>query len=220
MLNHVKKLLIIFATMCLVNCTETTNNSHSYLSKSKSILNDTEYRNVFSMITDSISLWVRNKLWSVESEYTYSYKLDSLLCFNKKGDRFISCSHLYMNIDDANSDGLKAFYGEKINSKWYFFTGDYTVIPRSMVKGHDVTKPLSYEQLHEIALKEVYSGYLDDNGEINEEWFTKQFENVGWCADCKTKEDYQMSRLKGVGVKWLNRDTTQPIQPLNKTSIP
>jgi hypothetical protein len=156
----------------------------------------------------------------VEAEGIYQYCLDSLFAFNTKGDRFITCRHLYVNIPKASADELKFYFGEKIQGRWYFFPGASIVIPRSMVKGHDASKPLSYQQLHQIALKEVYSGYLDSFGNINEDWFIKHFENVGMCADCKTREDFQKSILEGVAAQWANRDTTQPIKPLPNRQLP
>jgi hypothetical protein len=77
-------------------------------------------------------------------------------------------------------DDIQYLYGEKIDDKWYFFTGPTLSVPRSMIKNHDVHKPLSFEQLHQIALKEIYSGYLTQKGEINEDWFTSHFEDAGW----------------------------------------
>jgi hypothetical protein len=78
-----------------------------------------------------------------------------------------------------------------------------------MVAGHPENQPLSYQQLHEIALKEVYSGYLDAMGNINEDWFKMHFENVGMCADCKTSEDFKKNFLEGAKALWANRDTTK-----------
>ena len=105
--------------------------------------------------------------------------IDSLLCFNTKGDRLISAK-LMQQLNNDVADGIDFMYGEKINNKWYFFSGAYITIPRNMLKDHPINKPLSYQQLHQIALKEVYGGYLKSNGEINEAWFTSQFEGPGW----------------------------------------
>jgi hypothetical protein len=198
-------LLLIFA---LSQCKE--NKSIDFYSTSNEIVKPNEYNRIFKLASDSFYTWKSAGIeFYKEDSKKSNTAMDSLLCFSSKGDRFVSALLSRALIPDASMDAISFFYGEKINENWYFFHGGVTMIPRSMVKGHDVTKPLSYEQLHEIALKEVYSGYLKSNGEINEEWFTSQFENVGWCADCKTKEDYQRSRLKGVAGKWLNRDTTK-----------
>ena len=86
-------------------------------------------------------------------------------------------------------------YGEKINGLWYFFRGPYVVIPREMVKNQPLNKPLNYAQLHNIALKEVYGGYLTGDGDINEHWFTAKFESAGW-GDFEKQENYD-DILKG-----------------------
>src|SRR5687767_11025254 len=91
-----------------------------YAAISKGIVGEKEYHLVYGMLIDTVDMWVLNKLHSLEAETIYPYKIDSLLCFNKTGDRFITCRHLYVNVPDATSDELRFYYGEKINSKWYF----------------------------------------------------------------------------------------------------
>ncbi len=101
-----------------------------------------------------------------------------------------------------------------------------------MVKNHPTNTPLSYQQLHEIALKEVFGGYLKQDGNINEEWFTSHFESNGWgdfnhqeyddwCLKGKRytdlKEYYIACHLCKVKSNWANRDTTRSIIKLNNT---
>ncbi|MBX2951981.1 MAG: hypothetical protein KF870_05720 [Leadbetterella sp.] len=70
----------------------------------------------------------------------------------------------------GKGDGITFFYGVQIEDKWYFFSGPYMVLPRE--KG----KSLTFTQLHDIAMKKVFQGYLkkssSDEWEINEEFFS------------------------------------------------
>lgn len=220
MLNLDKKIIYILLALLFVRCDNIEHKTNEY-EKSIEIIGKNEYKSIYTDLRDSINLWVINRIRSYDAEVIYPFKIDSLLCFNSNKNRFISCRHLYVDIPNATSDDLRFVYGEKINDKWYFFKGASIVIPRSMVNNHPINKPLSYQQLHQIALKEVYKGYLNNKGEINEEWFTSHFENVGWCGTCKTTEDFQKSRLENVKTLWLQRDTSQPIKQLpSKTNLP
>jgi hypothetical protein len=211
---RMKQKLIIFFGLIIFSCIDHANKKGDFKSKSISTVGIMEFKICYSALLDTFNIWIINNLREVESELIYPYKIDSLLCFNKEKNRLITCRHLYVNVRSASSDDLQFVYGEKINAQWYFFKGASIVVPRSMIKGQDIHKPISYQQLHQIALKEVYSGYLNSNGEINEEWFTGHFENAGWCSKCKTKEDFQKSRLQDVKTLWLQRNTSQPIKQL------
>lgn len=212
-------LLILFS---LFACKQEDNNKENLLK----IKYDTA---IYKSLVDSFKIWTINKLSSVEAEILYPYKVDSLICFNTNKTRLISCRHLYVNIPDATSDDLQYIYGEKIGQNWFFLKGPAIVIPREMIKGQDIHQPLSYIQMHQVALKEVYGGYLDADGKINENWFTNHFEDRGWgsinnqsyfdwCFKGKRytneKEFYQASHMCKVKSNWLNRDTTQPIKQL------
>lgn len=220
MLNLDKKIIYILFTLLFVRCDNIEHKTNEY-EKSIEIIGKKEYKSIYTDLQDSINLWVTNRISSYDAEVIYPFKIDSLLCFNSNKNRFISCRHLYIDIPNATSDDLRFVYGEKINDRWYFFKGASIVIPRSIVKNQPINKPLSYQQLHIIALKEIYRGYLKNNGEINEAWFTSHFENAGWCGTCKTTEDFQKSRLENVKTLWLQRDTSQPIKQLpSKTTLP
>ena len=204
-------LVIIFFTKCIDNNKD--KEVDTFYKKSISIIDTNQYVEIFNKMGDSLDLWVLNKLRSYEAEYTYDYELDSLMCFNKTGNRLISCIHIFGNQFNSKTDNLIWFYGERINNNWFFFKGACLVLPRRYYSKNE-NQPLSYQQLHQIALKEVYGGYLKKNGEINEAWFTNHFENVGWCSTCKTTKEFQQSKLNGIKIVWLQRDTTQPIKQL------
>ena len=222
MLNR-DKIFVVIILLFFSSCINTELNEikeKRFFNKANEIIGKNEYASIFNKMKDSLDVWVLNKLYSYEALYTYDYDLDSLVCFNVKGNRLITCVHVFGNQFKSTSDDICWFYGEKINDNWYFFKGADLVLPRSLYQ-KDINTPLTYQQLHQIALKEVYNGYLKSNGEINEAWFTSHFENVGWCGKCKTTEDFQKSRLEDVKTLWLQRDTTQPIKQLPaKNNLP
>jgi hypothetical protein len=221
MLNQGIKVILFLTVLFLFSCSLTeTDKTHKFKNKSLSIIGKNEYTKIYNQASDSIVIWSTNNL----SYYQYlgvskKYLLDSLLCFNKAADRFITCILMQQQLKEGVADDIDFFYGEKINNKWYFFKGANVFLPRSAYN-KDIHTPMIFPQLHEIALTEVYSGYLKSNGEINEEWFTSHFENVGFCSECKTRADFQKTILQGVGALWTQRDTTQPIKHLNKNPLP
>jgi hypothetical protein len=167
----------LFVLTFLLNC---TSSNKTPLDVSLHQIGICEYANIYNNLQDSFRLWVFLKARNVIPETSHSYILDSLICFNKDKTRFIGCSHIYNSFSNGTMDDIKYVYGEKINGHWYFLRGPSLTVPRSMVSGHDIHTPLSYYQLHQIALKEIYSGYLTQKGEINEMWFTSHFEDAGW----------------------------------------
>ncbi len=189
------------------------------------VINKFEYKKIYTSAEDSLKLYNLNKLGNYNFLNAGNWFLDSLFCFNKDKNRFIT-SILYTNSNtkSAEHDGMQFLYGEKINNDWYFFKGASIHIPRSMIKDHPANKPLNYQQLHQIALKEVYGGYLKADGSINEEWFISQFEgndwgnfnnqeDDDWCFKGKRytnkKEYYQACHLCKVKANWygVKKDT-------------
>ena len=79
--------------------------------------------------------------------------------------------------------------------------------------------PLSWEKLNEIAMQEIFSGYLkkDQNGEwqINDGFFDdivhKNINTTGYdeCFECKTEEEYVMYMVRK---NWRQRDTKKVTQ--------
>lgn len=232
MLNQGNKYLIIGTILFLFSCTDKQPEKKDFTPIYNSIIQSSECRKIYDQITDSVKHFVINKLPNYEAEYTYSYKIDSLICFNNDTSRLICCRHLYVNIPNAIADDLQFILGEKINHHWYFFKSASIAIPREMVEGQNINTPLSYTQLHEIALKEVYGGYLNEKGEINEKWFTSSFEGPGW-GDFQNQEStlkylnlsdkftdkrsfFEAIHLQSVRNNWASRDTTKAIIPLTQ----
>lgn len=234
MLNRGSKYFLLFFVL-IVGCGNPSNDlvndessvSLYYQTKSLSIIGRPEYINIYNNASDSIAHWQINNLGDYSFAFKQIKKLDSLICFNKSGDRLVSAIHRYRN-ESSPSDELLFFYGEKINGLWYFFRSGSVTLPRDHYK-HSFSSPLSYRELHNIALKEIFASYLLPNGQINEKFFTDQFEGSGWgdlttqelsdwCFKGKRytdlKEFYKAVHLCKVKANWMSRDTTQPIIPL------
>lgn len=224
----IKKFLVVFSVLMIFNCCTEEQKNKEVLN---GILREFNYGDVYFKATDSLKTFQLNKLAHYDFLNCGQWYIDSLCCFNTKKDRIITCI-LYTNSNtrDATSDGIEFLLGEKIHGEWYFLKNASITIPREMAKAQDIHTPLSYQQLHKIALKEVYGGYLKPNGEINENWFTTYFEGPGW-GDFDHQESslkflnvtekftdrrkfFEAIHLQSVKNNWLRRDTTQPILPL------
>ena len=232
MLNQENKInkhlpIYLFVFLFIISCNNYEINKEKIIIKTQEVFNSATQLIIYNQLKDSVNTWVANKLLNYKAETTYEYYIDSLICFNKNGTRFIGCRHLYVNIPDATSDDVQYIYGEKINNQWFFLKGPSIVIPRSMVKNHLVNQPLNYEQLHQIALKEVYGGYLTKDGEINEDWFISHFEGAGWVnwddtpekIKSYTRKDYEQFHLKVIRNNWygVKKDSLKQLQKKDET---
>ncbi|MGE0568483.1 MAG: hypothetical protein AB7O73_11080 [Bacteroidia bacterium] len=192
-------LISIVITVLLLSCNSSTNN-HELINYE----NNSKHLHEYKLLCDSFEKWKINKLHFSEAELIYNYILDSLLCFNQNKNQFISCRHLYDSINkNVTSDDLQFIYGILIRGNWYFYRGPSIVIPREMVKDQPENKPLSYQQLHHIALNEVYSGYLNADGSINEEWFNQVYSKKE--TEFKSKEDFEKFYIAISKLIWLEK---------------
>lgn len=174
MLNRVIN-SIIFASFCLtlaIRCSETNHGSDEpQKNKSESILGKQRYQQLRELLKDTFNGWVKNQLQYVSAELKYPHRLDSLLCINNEGDKLITFRHLYVTDSDVSSDDLQAIYGIKINNRWYFLKGENYTIPRSLTRSDNMHYPLSYQELHKIAIDRYYKNYLDNRGNVNPHFF-------------------------------------------------
>jgi hypothetical protein len=147
-------LIIIFSIYsCDYKRNERAKKEKLIYSTSLRIITKKEYNNVLNKAEDSLNFWIKNKFHFLD-EYC---KIDSLICFNKNKNR---CVMAFLHgAPGGISDEIRNFYGAKFNNKWYFFQGASYMIMRKTYRS-DESIPLSFEKLHEIALDEVYSGYL------------------------------------------------------------
>ncbi|MCW3076137.1 MAG: hypothetical protein JWO32_746 [Bacteroidetes bacterium] len=234
LIKEIKKILYYCLLVGMFSCDNLEYNN--YKENSIKTIGMPEYQKVFLGLSDTVLHWKINKLFgTLDSNISIDY-IDSLLCFNQNGTRFIGCIlSQYTNKKVASvADGISFLYGEKIKTNWFFFIGEYIHVPRNLIKNKKVNEQMSYYQLHQIALNEVYSGYLDDKGKINEIWFISHFENNGWgtlknqayldwCFKGKRytnkKDFYIATHLCKVKANWanINKDS---IKPLPQKSLP
>jgi hypothetical protein len=195
MLNRGKKIIytLLLVIVCLYGCLQKKRSleekENLFREKAISIIgNKKDYSQLYNQMIDTLENWLSHKLIvdTVYDDFTneqiiWKYELDSFFCINTLKKRIIGA--LYQKGESKKKismDDIHFFYGEKIDGKWYFWTGATIGIYRKIYPNHDQTKPLTYAQLHEQAIKEVFGGYLDKNGEINDEWFVFHFEGPGW----------------------------------------
>ena len=198
----------------MFSCKE-NNNNISYKDISISCISSAEYKRVFQLANDSIKNWALNNLGYYQYlEKSKKYLLDSLLCFNKEKNKFVCCLLKQQELKEGVADDMDYFYGTKINNQWYFFSGANVFLPRNMYQ-KDIHTPLSFTKLHEIALKEIYSGYLTNDGEINEQFFKDNFEDTGWGVTSGKKEDFEKAYLQKVANNWYGakKDTANKVLP-------
>ncbi len=207
---HRDKFVIFFVFLTILfSCKENNSEINTLLYKDMSVKTIEcviEYNTIYKQANDTLENWYNNKLFGRSTACNYSkFQLDSLFCFNKEKNRIVSCV-LESECSEDSGDGIHFFYGVKIKEKWYFFTGAYIFLPREFYQ-KDIHTPLSFEKLHEIAMREVYSGYLikhkKDAGfwnntfapqyeyEVNDAWFDRHFKNKGVCSYCETEEDFE-----------------------------
>ncbi len=183
-----------------------------------------EYEYVWNAARDSIQLWADNRLGFYSLYVDNKWYLDSLVCFNREMDRCMMALS-YQSDRWSPSDGMDYFHGAKVKGKWYFFFGSgHYVLPRDYYQS-DVRVPLNIEQFNEIAVDNIFKGYLkkDKDGvwQINEAFFTYHFEGVGWGDFNKQshkdtaaygkrftnkKEYYESIYLRGLNDKWIKEE--------------
>lgn len=174
-------LIVVFVSLILSisSCSNEPKTGEKQLDTMKismSTIGENEYWRIYNSIVDSLKSWDKNELGNFNfATYGKKMVIDSVLCFNSKKDKLIS-NLLNFNTKNTISDGINEFYGAKIDDKWYFWTGGYTPVSRDF-KGHNKRKPLSYKQLHSMV---GYGSYLDQNGNIRDEWFEGRFKSSGW----------------------------------------
>jgi hypothetical protein len=191
------------------------------------IMKKKEYDNVLYKAKDSLNFWIKNGLHF----YDKYQKIDSLICFNKNKNRCVMA--LLDSSPEGIYDGIHYFYGAKFNNKWYFFGGATIYLPREFYQ-KDIHQPLSFEKIHEIALDEVYSGYLKkkDKGfwanlfgktewELNDDFFGELDKpNVPFeerktepnshysCRDINNKREYEECAFIHDALRVWNEDST------------
>lgn len=195
MLKRDCKLCLMVFLFALFSC-ESRKNEESLILKLDSISNSSECIIVRQMALDTLFSWSRSHLKSAPgniNSYGKSWKLDRTVAINDIKNKVV-LAVLYSNNDmhQATMDAISFFYGVKITNKWYYFFGPIIHLPRKYYQ-KDIHTPLSFEILHQIAMKEVFSGYLKKKNKglwynlthepeygIDDLFFISRFEGLGW----------------------------------------
>ena len=144
-----------------------------------------QYLNIFNAANDSLKSWTDQHLASYALYEEYGWYLDSLVCFNTNVDRCVIALS-YQLPSSSDHDGMECLYGAKIKNKWYFFRGggQFHLSREFYVSKDSLQYPLSFKHLNDIAVDEIYRGYIKQNDagqwEVNDAFFTHHFEGVGW----------------------------------------
>ncbi|KAF2331737.1 hypothetical protein [Flavobacterium ginsenosidimutans] len=138
-----------------------------YFNYSKALMGEKEYFKVYNMAKDSVQNWAENKL-----RYSTTYKkfmfLDTLICFNKEKNKCllalgyhnygIHSSGVHKG-EEVTHDIMNQFFGAKFKGKWFFYYGASIYLPRDYYQD-DIHKPLNWALMKQIAIEEVFRGYL------------------------------------------------------------
>jgi hypothetical protein len=215
MSNQIIKIIVFVLSIFIVFSCNTQ--SDTKIAKTVSIdkIGYENYIKVYKSANDSIKSWVDNKLTSCLGERLFSWRVDSLICFNNETNKCIMALPVRCTFwKDCVQDELKYFYGIKMKNKWYFFKGPSVVLPREMYQENTNT-PLSFEKLHEIAMKQIYGGYLKPKGflglggyEINEDFFRDIEVRDAYNYPFTTQESWEESWLRLMRENWDKKDTT------------
>lgn len=229
-------LLLIFTFTTCNHKKKSSDETGLFMDKSISVISKNEYYKIHKSLEDTLKSWALNGIWGSLDTIKNVTKLDTLLCFNEEKNKLIGCVlSRYVNKQVlSTTDNLFFVLGFKINDKWYFQIGASVIIPREMFENHPINQPLSYRQLHEMAMKNIYKGYLNADGKINENWFKHYFEGPGW-GDFNDQESldwylkgkrfsnkddfYKFLYLENVKGNWRKRDTTKPLFNTNGDTL-
>lgn len=210
----IKNIISIIVIFIAFSCnTESTTKIAKKISTK--IVGIEQYNSIYQNANDSINIWVKNRLSGYSKQYINDWQLDSLICFNQAANKCIICILTKTTFfTNSSADGLDYFYGIKMKNKWYFCRGSFIVLPREMYQENTNT-PLSFEKLHEIAMKQVYSGYLKPKGflglggyEINDDFFREIQDRDAYNYPFTTQKSWEESWLKLMRENWSKRDTT------------
>ncbi|WP_149244334.1 hypothetical protein [Dyadobacter sp. 32] len=172
---------------------------------SKIHFGESNYSDLYKAANDSLNSWIGNKLSASKMQRYSNWQLDSLLCFNIAKNKCIMA--IANQESETVNNSIIYFYGVKINKQWYFFYGP-TMYPDPF--NHN---PLPFAKLHEIAMDDIFKGYLKKNEksgkwEINEGFFSRFYERDAYNFPFTTQEAWEESWLKLMRENWEKRDTT------------
>lgn len=196
--NKILKSLLFIMSLTFIQCSSPKQDY--YKASVDAIKGRQEYERIHNLAMDSIHFWYKSNLPHYEYLKNGEWKLDSLICFNSTGEKAVmALAYNNSKVKNVDNDGIEFFYGIKIKERWHFFDGESIHLPRNYYQ-ENTSIPLSFEKLHEIALKEVFGGYTNEKGEINENFFSA-FEMDPYnmpAPDKETLEYRYISFCKGI----------------------
>jgi hypothetical protein len=212
MSNQISK-IIVFALSIFI-ATSCNTQSDTEIAKKVSIekVGTGIYKTVYRMALDSLNSFSSNRLYDFKDITQTKWILDSLICFNSSRNKCIMSFHV--SYGNEASNGLNYLYGISIRNKWYFIRGSHIFIQSEMY-GFPPNTPLSFEKLHEIAMKQIYKGYLKPKGflglggyEINDDFFRDIEVRDAYNYPFTTQESWEESWLRLMRENWAKKDTT------------
>ena len=188
MSNCVVKCIVLVNFLLLMACGQqelkNKERNRKMLELSKATIGEQQYSKLYKQVSDSLNTWCTAKLPGYRSIWSFDYRLDSVLCLNSTGDRIVTAILGQHDRSDCETDDIEYFYGAKIKGQWYFFQGGGTMVVLRRNYQADIHTPLSFEKLHELAMEEMFRGYIKKNAagkwEINDAFFTAHLEGLGW----------------------------------------
>lgn len=204
-------LSIVFIFSCnkykTYNEKEITKIRERSIEKSQLVINENEYLQIYRTLNDSIKNWqIHNLGYYKYLNASKEYLVDSILCFNIKGDKLITAILQKQLLKEGVQDDIEYFYGVKIKGQWYFFGGPTLVLPREYYQ-KNIHTPLSFEKLKQIATDHIYRNYLYKNKhgewEINEGFFS-DLTSGAWSSNWQTntQEQWDSIYISIVKKKW------------------
>ena len=226
-MSYLAKRIILFGfMMILLSCEDQKSAERQRKIYLNYVINDLgiyPYYQFYNTVSDTLNNWISNKLIISKMQRFSKWELDSLVCLNGAKTKCIMA--IVNQESETVNNSINFLYGARVEKEWYFFYGP-TVYPDPLYH-----TPLSFTKLHEIAMQEVFSGYLKkkDLGfwrnvfgkteyEVNEAFFN-QLDYSKWGFIDKEGNVVDNSKLsqaqldshllaKAVYDKWNYRDTT------------
>lgn len=203
--------IILILSFCISCSRKIKDNDNKYFKSfsENTIGSKVEYQRIYLSVVDTLNNWRTNGLFGTSVSCNYSeFQVDSLLCFNREKNKMVTCI-LESECKEDHGDGIHFLYGVKIIEKWYFFKGPYLFLPRGMYISKDKdNEPLSFTRLHEIAMKNIYNGYLkkDANGQwVIDDSFFLDLTSKAWCFKCTQQAEWDSAYLSFVKRNWKKK---------------
>lgn len=212
--------IFLFYLILFVGCTNSTNMNRKLKNAAYVRENIGKYSETYSILKDSIKIYVDSTLKSFQSEYISEWQLDSMICINSSNDKLVA---IVLNSSGSGKgvvgDDAEGLLGKKINNKWYFFKGGGTlIIPREHY-GKDGMHPLSFYELSQIARENFLAGAIieDNNGRyiVNDSWVETYFTDLGW-GKFSNSAQYDSVHLHYIIDKWKHKIDTSQYKPFRK----